>query len=148
MFNPKPFKYGKKSMSNLITCHTDLQLIFNEVIKYRDCAILCGQRGEIEQNKLFKDGKSKLKYPDSSHNDDPSMAVDAVPWPVNWEDMVEFEGFVRFVQGVALGKFNIRLRTGIDWDGNWKKDENFVDAPHFELHSKLIEGVWVKYEKF
>ena len=146
MFNKTPYRYGKRSYSNFQTLHEDLQMIFADIIKYRDCSILCGHRDELEQTSLYEAGKSKVQFPNSKHNSEPSLAVDATPYPLDWNDMQTFQAFDRFVQGYALGKFGIRLRVGLDWNGNWKNDESFVDCPHFELHSKLVDGKWVKYE--
>ena len=42
-------KFGNRSKQRLETCHEDLQEIFNEVIKYFDCSVLCGHRGEEDQ---------------------------------------------------------------------------------------------------
>lgn len=146
MFNNKPYHFSKKSASNLDSCHEDLQNILKDVIKYIDLSVICGSRGKLEQDKAFALGKSKVKYPNSKHNNNPSLAVDIVPCPLDWNDLVSFEVLIRFIQGYSLGKYNIRLRAGIDFNSNWKQDDSFVDAPHLELHSKLIEGHWVKYE--
>jgi len=78
--------FGKTSRKRLATCHEDLQLVFNEVIKHFDCTIVCGHRGEADQNDAFERGNSKLRFPQSKHNQWPSLAVDAVPWPINWDD--------------------------------------------------------------
>lgn len=146
MFNKKPFHYGVKSGANLATCHIDLQKIFREVIKYYDCSVTCGERGEMEQDDLFSAGKSKVQYPNSKHNTQPSLAVDVAPYPIKWEDINRFAEFIRFCEGIAIGKFNIRLRVGMDWNGDWRSDESFLDYPHIELHSRKVKGRWIKYE--
>jgi peptidoglycan L-alanyl-D-glutamate endopeptidase CwlK len=43
-------KFSKRSKDNLATCHEDLQTLFNEVIQYTDCIVICGHRGEEEHN--------------------------------------------------------------------------------------------------
>ena len=73
-------KYSTISKSRLVTCHQDLQTLFNEVIKYYDCTIVYGHRGEIAQNQAYAEGKSQLKWPNSKHNKWPSLAVDAAPY--------------------------------------------------------------------
>lgn len=73
-------KFGTTSMTRLYSCHQDLQIIFSEVVKERDCSILCGHRPEDEQRAAFSAGLSKLQFPDSKHNKVPSMAVDAAPY--------------------------------------------------------------------
>ena len=79
-------KFGRKSRQRLGTCHPKLQMVFNEVIKHIDCSILEGHRDAITQNKYFKEGKSKVKYPDGRHNKVPSLACDVVPYPIDWKD--------------------------------------------------------------
>ena len=78
-------KFGKKSLEKLNTCDKRLQLVLNEVIKTVDCSVLEGHRGEQRQNKLYDEGKTKLKFPNGRHNASPSRAVDVVPYPIDWE---------------------------------------------------------------
>jgi hypothetical protein len=40
-------KFGRKSRNQLSTCHEDLQALFEEVVKYFDCSVLEGHRGEV-----------------------------------------------------------------------------------------------------
>tara|TARA_R100000458_G_C8250041_1_gene227180 strand:+ start:955 stop:1347 length:393 start_codon:yes stop_codon:yes gene_type:complete len=127
------YKFGKKSKSNLSTCHKDLQKVFNEVIKYVDCSVLEGHRDEWRQNKLFDEGKTKVKFPMGRHNSSPSRAVDVTPYPVDWSDRERQTLFAGFVLGIARG-MGIKLRWGGDWDKDFKvKDNRFDDFPHFEL---------------
>ena len=72
-------KFGRSSRERLATCDDRLQKVFNEVIKYIDCSVLEGHRGEERQNKLCDEGKSKVRYPDGRHNANPSNAVDVTP---------------------------------------------------------------------
>jgi len=122
-------------MGRLNTCDEDLIALFQEVVKYFDCSVLEGHRGEEKQNKYFNEGKSKLKYPEGRHNKKPSNAVDVVPYPVDWEDREQMSYFAGFVKGVAY-KMGIPIRWGGDWNNNNDlKDNNFDDLPHFELRS-------------
>jgi peptidoglycan L-alanyl-D-glutamate endopeptidase CwlK len=105
----------------------------SEVIKYVDCSVLEGHRGEERQNKLFDEGKTKVKYPNGRHNAKPSRAVDVVPYPVDWKDRERFHLFAGFVLGIARS-MDIKLRWGGDWNMNFEVDDNkFDDFPHFEL---------------
>jgi len=127
------YTYSKKSIINLHGCHHDLMDIFDEVIKHFDCSIICGSRSQEEQDRAFKEGRSKVRYPASLHNKVPSMAVDAIPYPVDWDDLARMRYFAGFVMGIAAKK-GISLR----WGGNWKmdnilKDNKFNDYVHFEL---------------
>ena len=125
--------FGKSSKKRLKTCDDRLQKVFNEVIKHVDCSILEGHRNKDRQNKLFKEGKTKVRYPDGRHNRQPSSAVDVTPYPVDWKDRERQTLFAGFVIGVA-SQMNINLRWGGDWDQDFQVvDNRFDDFPHFEL---------------
>ena len=79
-------KFGRKSRERLATCDEDLQDLFNEVIKYVDCSVIEGHRSKERQNKLYEEGKTKVRYPNGRHNASPSRAADVVPYPVDWDD--------------------------------------------------------------
>lgn len=136
--------FGNTSNNRLETCHRDLQLIFRTVVKKYDCSIFCGHRNKQDQNKAFADGLSEVMWPDSNHNDMPSMAVDAGPYFIelkntSWEDAKAFSYFAGYVKRVAeelleKGLITHRLRWGGDWDGDGQTlDQKFHDLPHFEL---------------
>ena len=126
-------KFGSKSKQRLSTCDEDLIDLFNEVIKYFDCSVLEGHRNEEDQNKYFKEGTSKVKFPEGKHNASPSTAVDVVPYPVNWDDTARMYYFAGIVKGIAE-TMQINIRWGGDWDNDTEvKDTKFKDLPHFEL---------------
>ena len=126
-------KFGKKSKERLATCDEKLQKIFNEVIKYVDCSVLEGSRNEERQNKLFEEGKTKVKFPKGRHNRYPSKAVDVTPYPVDWKDRERQTLFAGFVIGVA-SQMGIKLRWGGDWNQDFQVNDNkFDDFPHFEV---------------
>ena len=129
-------KFGKKSRANLSTAHKSLQKVFNEVIKYVDCSVLEGHRSQERQDKLFDEGKTKVKYPKGRHNSNPSRAVDVTPYPVNWNDRERQTLFAGFVLGLAKG-MDITLRWGGDWDRDFQVNDNkFDDFPHFEIRDE------------
>ena len=129
-------RFGKSSKKRLLTCDKRLQEIFNEVIKYIDCSVLEGHRGEKRQNKLQEEGKSKVRYPKGRHNASPSLAVDVAPYPIDWNDRERFHLFAGYVLGVARG-LGYTLRWGGDWNMNFKVNDNkFDDFPHFEIKDK------------
>jgi peptidoglycan LD-endopeptidase CwlK len=125
--------FSQKSLERLSTCHEDLQKVFSKVIETYDCTVTCGHRNKEDQDDAFRTGHSKLKFPMSKHNSYPSMAVDVVPCPVDWQDKNRFMHFAGFVLATAIG-MNIKLRCGIDFNGDFNfKNDSFFDAPHFEL---------------
>ena len=87
--------------SRLASCDKRLQDVFNEVIKHVDCSILEGHRSKERQNKLYDEGRTKVKYPNGRHNSSPSKAVDVTPYPVDWEDRERQTLFAGFVIGTA-----------------------------------------------
>lgn len=126
-------KFSKNSLDRLYTCHPDLQILFQEVVKHYDCSILEGVRGQEDQDEAFYSGKSKVKWPNSKHNQVPSLAVDVAPWPIDWGDLNRFYHFAGFVMGLAL-QLGVKVRWGGDWDGDLDfKDQNFNDLVHWEL---------------
>ncbi len=121
------------SQARLATCHLDLQRLFNEVIKTYDCSVICGHRGEADQEAAVEAGTSKTHWPHGKHNKTPSEAVDAMPCPIDWQDKERNYHFAGFVKGVAQG-MGIKIRWGGDFngDGNLHNDK-LVDSPHFEI---------------
>jgi peptidoglycan LD-endopeptidase CwlK len=127
-------KFGKKSREQLATCDKRLQEVFNEVIKSVDCTILEGYRNEEDQNKAYDKGNSKVKYPNGRHNSKPCLAVDCLPYPIDWKDLERMTLFAGYVLGTAE-QMGIKLVWGNDWDRDFQtSDTNFKDYPHFELH--------------
>jgi|SRR6185369_4630641 len=125
--------FGKESLAQLATCDPELQLLMNEVIKYVDCSITCGHRGQAAQDKAFADGNSKLKWPNGKHNSLPSKAVDVAPYPLNWNDTEAFTLLSGVIYGVAC-TMGIKIRLGADWDGDFNTlEHSFKDRPHLEL---------------
>ena len=132
-------RYSNKSNLQLDTCHPLLIELFREVIKEHDCAIVEGQRSRRRQNQLYRQGKSKVKWPDSRHNEMPSMAVDAAPWlkgrGIPWDEPNQFYIFAGFVLSKAK-QLGIQIRWGGDWDMDHDvNDQWFNDLSHFELLS-------------
>lgn len=138
--------FSKVSKAKLSTCHRDLQTLFEYVIVGYDCTVVCGHRGEEEQNAAFAAGNSKLKWPDSKHNSLPSKAVDVVPYEKTGLDWGKTQSafFAGYVKGIAdrlfeQGLITHRIRLGIDWNSdNDIDDTKFWDACHFEIIDKQI----------
>lgn len=70
------------------------------------------------------------------------MAVDSVPYPIEWENTARMKFYVGFVLGIAqmllgYGLIDHKLISGLDWDGDtFLKDHTFRDHPHFQLAPK------------
>jgi peptidoglycan LD-endopeptidase CwlK len=129
-------QFNEVSKKRLLTCDKRLQRVFNEVIKHYDCTVLCGHRGDKEQAEAFRTGKSKLQFPLSKHNKLPSLAVDVVPYPIDWNDKTRFYHFAGFVIATAKS-LGIELTFGGDWNNDFNfKNETFHDLPHFEIRGE------------
>lgn len=127
------YSFGARSQKNIESCHAHIQDILRETIKIVDFTVLCGHRGAEEQDKAFHEGRSKLKFPKSSHNVSPSNAVDIAPYPIDWENKERFYHLIGIVKGIAYSK-GIAIRCGGDWDGDGDiTDQTFFDLPHIEL---------------
>lgn len=124
-------KFSKKSESALLTCHPDLITLFRAVIINYDCTIICGYRNKEDQEKAFLAGNSKLHYPYSKHNKQPSLSVDVAPYPIDWNDIGRFKDFANHVKAVinrlAAEK---KISSLILWGGDWV---TFKDYPHWEV---------------
>lgn len=115
-------KIGAASLAKLAGCEPELQRLVREV--YATCpfdlTVLCGHRGEADQEAAFARGTSKVHYPNSKHNSYPSRAVDLAPFPVKWSDTAKFEELRAHVKACA-DRLGIKIRH-ISWD-----------LPHTEL---------------
>lgn len=133
-------RFNSRSMMKLFTCHPELQTLFNHVIKTVDCTILQGFRGEDDQNKAFDERRSKLTWPNSKHNHNPSLAVDVTPYPIDFENTNLALWFGGYVLGMAQALKDQREMThSIRWGGDWDNDDKLNkprelnDLVHFEL---------------
>ena len=125
---------SERSEKNLKECRGDLQRVFRRVHEIIPCEIIEGKRGQDEQDLLFAQGKTKVRYPNSKHNKEPlSWAVDAIPLPIDWKNTAKIYLFAGIVLGVAA-EMKVKIRWGGDWNMNMNpSDESFLDLVHFEL---------------
>lgn len=136
-------RFSKKSKLQLKTCDEDLQTLFSKVIETYDCTIIQGHRSKEEQDEYFRTGKSKLKYPKSKHNSTPSMAVDAAPYPIQWNNKKRFYHFAGFVSST----YRMLVESGacasgykLIWGGDWDNDNNLDDQTFMDLvHFQIVE---------
>jgi len=115
--------------------------LFENVVRDFDCSVLEGHRSEARQRELYAAGKSKVSWPHSKHNKNPSMAGDVAPYPIDWEDEGRFYYFAGFVLARAAS-MGISIRWGGDWNRNrHMDDQDFNDLVHFELFGAKYEGL-------
>lgn len=128
-----PF-FSLRSKERLATCHEDIRKVCGELIKTYDFSVTCGHRGKQDQEKAFKAGTSNVHFPKSAHNKLPSLAVDLVPYPVDWNDIGRFRELAAAFMAVAkVLKDREEIYSDFVWGGNWK---TLKDYPHFEIKEK------------
>ena len=135
-----PYKYSKKSLEKLNTCHPDLQKILKKAIKHYDITILEGVRTVERQEELVRTGMSKtMKSKHLKQTDGWSHAVDCALWPIDWSDKNRFVFLQGYLKGLAdsmkeSGEIEHTIRLGVDWDNDGDiKEHSFFDGPHIEL---------------
>jgi peptidoglycan L-alanyl-D-glutamate endopeptidase CwlK len=84
-----------------------------------DLHIAYTYRDKDEQNKFFREGKSKAKFGQSPHNYLPALAID-VFFLVNGKYSLDVARLANIADSAP---------PGITWGGKWK----FKDCPHFEV---------------
>jgi peptidoglycan L-alanyl-D-glutamate endopeptidase CwlK len=156
-------KFSQSSKEKLETCDVRLQIVLNKAIELVDFTVIEGRRSKERQDRLFIEGKTKVKWPDSYHNTlDPeglAKAVDIAPWypekGIDWrtdhalwnavqagnfeearevlENIKRWKALIGVILGIAYGK-GIALVNGSDWDRDFRFDDHrFVDSPHFQI---------------
>jgi peptidoglycan LD-endopeptidase CwlK len=121
-------KLSAASQKRLDAAHPLLIKLFKACISDPMCpdfTVLDSQRGRAAQEKAFSAGNSKAHFGQSPHNWTPSIALDVVPYPIDWEDLPRFKVLGAFVEAKAR-----ELGIPISWGGRWR---SFKDYPHYEL---------------
>ena len=128
--------WGSKSLRVRATLDRRLELMVDELLTYMDVSLLYGYRNEREQNTLFGQGASQLRWPKSKHNTYPSLAVDIQPYPYP-----DTDGDLRAALGYMAGlcwliaeRNDFSIRWGGDWNRNGSVTDNgFDDLFHLEI---------------
>ena len=125
------YKFSERSRSNLSECHSDLQALAMFAIKFVDFTIIEGHRDKVAQDNAFKEGYSKVRYPNSKHNRQPSDAFDFIPHPFNgWHDKEGFAKVGNMMMGIgAMLKWYGLIESEFEYGGNWTR---FKDYPHIQ----------------
>jgi peptidoglycan L-alanyl-D-glutamate endopeptidase CwlK len=134
---------GKSSRAKLDTCDSRLIEIAEKALSYgvMDFSVTCGHRSIEEQQKLFKQGLTRIDgvSQKGKHNYSPSLAMDLMPYPaiVNgvdvWQDKQRFCVLAGLIYA-ASAELGYSVRWGGDWDGDGNNaDSKFHDLPHFEV---------------
>ena len=127
-------KFSPKSRERLASCHPDIQVVCNELIKQYDFSVLEGHRGKQAQNQAYKKGASKVCWPNSAHNKTPSLAVDIAPYPIDWDNLSRFnEMIIRFDTIANMLRAEGVISSDFVYGGYWS---TLQDWPHIEIKEK------------
>ena len=129
-------QWGDKSLQVRATLDKRLQKIVDELLQRMDVSLISGYRGKKQQNELFREGKSKLQYPQSKHNRFPSNAVDIqpYPYPTDERELWAALGYMAGLSEVIAERYGVTLRWGGDWDMDGDvSDNDFDDLFHLEI---------------
>jgi len=125
--------FSNRSKANLSSCDDRLRLVCEVAIRNIDFTVVCGHRDQEAQDKAKASGNSNAAWGESKHNSFPSKAVDLVPYPLDWQDELQFARLAGRIEQVAA-QLGIGIRWGGDWDRDGKTtDERLRDLGHFEL---------------
>lgn len=115
-------KFSKRSLGNLASVDPRLVAIAEEVIKHFDFVVICGHRNKADQEKAYKGGFSKVRWPNSKHNKSPSLAIDCYPYPIpksnkEWDDPAYMAKFyeMRKQFKIAAKKLGYTVKV-FDWE--------------------------------
>ena len=124
--------FSRTSKEKLRDLDEELQDVLNEAIKHFDFSIVWTHRGMEEQNKAYREGKSRNRWPTSKHNSYPSVAFDIVPYPGGYN--ASYKAFFEMATYVyaASSMKGVPLRWGGHWKNYTGRGENDRDWAHFE----------------
>lgn len=121
------------SLKNLENVHPDLVQLVKDVSLLAPIRVLCGYRDEASQDAALAAGTSKKNWPNSKHNQTPSLAVDICIQPYNPDDLKQCLYLNAYVMGFGTAR-GLKLRSGADWEGKFSPAANqFPDLFHIEL---------------
>lgn len=130
--------YSQESIRRLNQAHHLIGKVAERVIQVVDVKIGETLRGREKQQRYYREGKSKLQYPDSKHNQRPAEAAHFLPYPELWDASTERW---YYVGGVVVGIASVVLPddVGWRWGGDWDGDDIFGDQQFDDLaHHELI----------
>lgn len=129
--------FGSKSLALLQLCHPVMNMLCHKALELgpNDFSINESYRNRDDQEAAFRQGNTKVHYPESAHNQKPSVAIDFLPYPFNgWHDDKGFHAVIaQFFSAARALKIEIRSGSDFNRDGNLTTTDAW-DLPHIELH--------------
>jgi hypothetical protein len=129
--------WGPKSTAVYNTLDRNLQNAVDFVLLHiADISLIEGHRSQVRQDLLYSQELTRVRWPNSKHNTDPSMAVDLQPYP-----KPQLESELREALSQIAGAMKMyallhgyKIRWGGDWDRDGEiTDNDFDDLFHFEI---------------
>jgi len=144
------------------SCCEKLQAVITVVTSFINTTVIEGFRDKAKQDTAILKGASKTPWPNSKHNQKPSLAVDMLPYftegvHLRWQNkadllkklksqdpetlellntILNLYHFAGIVKGVGMAQ-GTEIRWGGDWDGDLDfRDQDFDDVPHYEVKQK------------
>lgn len=151
---------GKTSRSRLDTCDVRVQMLAEWLVEFFDVSVITGHRAKPEQDRAFKRRLSKLEWPKSKHNSNPSMGIDLAPYDARFGQLfgnkpqlekiaAQIKGrhsaatklrladqYVREQYTLMAGLLMARARDcgiGLRWGGDWNQDFDTLDNSFDDL---------------
>ncbi len=133
---------GKTSKKRLGTCCEGWQEIIVSAAADPECpcdfGVVCGGRGEVDQNKAYAEGKSNAKWGESDHNvmrgDNPwSFGVDVAPYDSGIRDYVWEDELLYAALASHIMKHATKLGYSVEWGGTYKLKGGGNDPGHFSM---------------
>lgn len=132
-------KWSARSQACYDQLDPRLQKVLDVILRdVADISLITGHRNQHDQNELFygEPQRTKVRWPNSKHNKQPSLAVDFQPYPMPnrveklWASLAYVAGYAK---GIAKAD-GVNLRWGGDWDGDGDlTDQDFDDLYHLEI---------------
>jgi len=146
--------FSRVSRERLETCDDRIIKVFTKLIETIDFSVLCGFRNQEDQEHAFKNGATRLHFPNSRHNAYPSEAIDIAPYwkespHIRWGAVHEwaqypelkdqYQTFAEYNNAclqaftiLAEHAMNIAKEMDVElvWGGSWK---SLRDYPHLEI---------------
>ena len=154
--------FSSKSLLKLSDAAGPIKLVSLEVVKIFDHGVIEAHRDADLQNKYYREGVSKVQYPNSKHNKYPSHAIDV--WVYSPIHKMYFTGSPENIKelsgrtGLSYDRCNNYIRTqyailaslyiGIahangfkfTWGGDWDGDFDLLDQKFNDLYHIQYDG--------
>ncbi|HEA65367.1 MAG TPA: hypothetical protein ENI07_00880 [Desulfobacterales bacterium] len=114
----------ERDMLRLATCDVRWQMLLPKIAEKMWLMVIGGHRNEEKQNEAFRNGLTQVRWPNSKHNLEPSLAVDLAPLPLDWKNTRHFFELAAHVWAESL-----KNDVSVIWGGSF----SFGDYGHFEL---------------